>query len=602
MSRLIKIAGWTGSPCASVVFVHGLTGDAYDTWRRGRSGDPLQDKTFWPLWLAEDVKGLSVYALSYEAPASGWFSTAMALEDRAANVRTLLLPELALGQHPLIFVCHSLGGLIIKQFILDLKARQERDDKARELLGRIAHVIFLATPHTGSRKATALDYLRYIAWPTPIARSLVANDPSLRKLNVDYRGLCGDIGPQLLNHVLYETVGTPIGTIVDASSADPGLIGDPLPVHADHVYIAKPDQRDSDVYRKVIGLATKYSKSPEDSSTLDIKSLPRITDEQPSYLLPKFVRLASLVALLSFFVLVLKPDLARLFIPATKASIVSFSLPSRESVYRDLGQVAPEQRKFFHSTQFEGPYPQLVYDQKLVDDFKTSQEAGRLATVISGIFNYALDTGVVPADRVEDYKKIAECTDKARLISIVRNMIPTQRYQYEEGSNLLIPFSQAHNDETRMLLKAIDLISRDDKISSFKFCGKTISRQSMDDYLDLFVPLLRNSFLPVIEITIENLSARDLSIDRISAVVLDRSEYRGGAEEFPVSPIISVAIGDKPGEYFARMQTPLRIGKDSRLRVRIRLEPTSLLSSYLMKLRFYIDRQKLETQTFAVDL
>src|SRR3712207_6974167 len=42
--------------------------------------------SFWPVWLAEDVEGLAVYTLAYEAPASNWLGTAMALQDRAVNV------------------------------------------------------------------------------------------------------------------------------------------------------------------------------------------------------------------------------------------------------------------------------------------------------------------------------------------------------------------------------------------------------------------------------------------------------------------------------------------------------------------------------------
>ncbi|MCI0467578.1 MAG: hypothetical protein L0Y57_11330 [Beijerinckiaceae bacterium] len=68
MPGLIKIAGYGGAAHASVIFVHGLGGHAYDTWRRDTKKNAAEDASFWPLWLAEDVAGTTVYALAYEAP------------------------------------------------------------------------------------------------------------------------------------------------------------------------------------------------------------------------------------------------------------------------------------------------------------------------------------------------------------------------------------------------------------------------------------------------------------------------------------------------------------------------------------------------------
>src|ERR1700731_1218890 len=122
MSGLIKIAGWSGAPRASIIFVHGLGGHAYDTWRRARRGEAPEDVTFWPLWLAEDVDGISVYTMAYEAPPSNWLGTSMPLQDRAVNV----LEEPGLKSGPIAFICHSLGGLIVKQILLDLPQQKER--------------------------------------------------------------------------------------------------------------------------------------------------------------------------------------------------------------------------------------------------------------------------------------------------------------------------------------------------------------------------------------------------------------------------------------------------------------------------------------------
>ena len=236
MAGLVEIAGWTGQTAASVVFVHGLGGHAYGTW-----GDPADEAWFWPRELARRVPGLRTYALSYDAPPTNWLGTAMPLQDRATNVVERLLGRPELRSQPLIFVCHSLGGLIVKQALLDLHEQRARRPEADALLAQVCGVVFVATPHSGSRSATWLERLRVLAWPTAIASQLVANDPVLRKLNVSYRGFADDHRAQLRHLVFHETQGTLAGTIVDEASSDPGLPGDPpIPIDADHVSIAKP--------------------------------------------------------------------------------------------------------------------------------------------------------------------------------------------------------------------------------------------------------------------------------------------------------------------------------------------------------------------------
>ena len=162
MSGLIKIAGWSGAPRASVIFVHGLGGHAYDTWRReARRTEATEDVTFWPLWLAKDVEGISVYTMAYEAPPTNWLGTSMPLQDRAVNILEILLSEPGLKSGPITFICHSLGGLIVKQIVLDLQQQKERRPEAADLLQRVTQVVFAATPHTGTRQATSLDRLRF---------------------------------------------------------------------------------------------------------------------------------------------------------------------------------------------------------------------------------------------------------------------------------------------------------------------------------------------------------------------------------------------------------------------------------------------------------
>ena len=92
-----------------VEFVHGLGGDAFITW-----GRDVGDDTFWPQWIADDLKQVDVYSLDYEASPSAWLGTTMPLFDRAKQVLAWL-EEVA--HRPLVFVCHSMGGLLAKELI-----------------------------------------------------------------------------------------------------------------------------------------------------------------------------------------------------------------------------------------------------------------------------------------------------------------------------------------------------------------------------------------------------------------------------------------------------------------------------------------------------
>src|SRR5262245_39285723 len=109
MSKLFRIAGDIGKRRASAIFLHGLGGDPYGTWRSGPG-----DQAFWPRWLADDINGLAVWSVGYEAPVSRWRGSAMHLIDRATNILAGLLAEPALGKGQLILIGHSLGGLVIK--------------------------------------------------------------------------------------------------------------------------------------------------------------------------------------------------------------------------------------------------------------------------------------------------------------------------------------------------------------------------------------------------------------------------------------------------------------------------------------------------------
>jgi tetratricopeptide (TPR) repeat protein len=298
MAQLVKIAGWEAGARLNVVFFHGLGGDAYGTWRRG-----VKASAFWPVWLARDIPGLTTWTLAYEAPPTNWLGTAMPIQDRAKNVLECLLGCRELRGVPLVFVCHSLGGLVVKQVLRAADGRRAYSAETRTFLDSVKGVVFIATPHTGSMQATLLDKLRLIAWPSASTLDLVRNNANLRDLNVWYRNWSGAIR----HKVFYEKQGTTAGVIVGDDSSDPGLLHvDPVGIDADHRDICKPADINDLVYLRTRDFIVDEIISDAGSSAgygaLQASELPKLPRSRSNQFAPIALRLAiiSIVGLLLF--------------------------------------------------------------------------------------------------------------------------------------------------------------------------------------------------------------------------------------------------------------------------------------------------------------
>jgi hypothetical protein len=227
---------------ADVLFVHGLDGDLWETWH------PPEDKdALWPLWLGEDQPDLGIWSYGYAAHSMAWKGSAMPLTERARN----LLAELDthdFGQRPIIFVTHSLGGLLVKQLLRT--ATEFNNPDWQNVARRVAGVVFLSTPHSGSSLATWMKYLSVVLRSNVAVRELQHHDPQLRDLNVWYRENVGRLA--LATQVFYEKQPLHGFIVVDETSADPGIAGViPMPIDADHASICKCRSRSDLVYRCV---------------------------------------------------------------------------------------------------------------------------------------------------------------------------------------------------------------------------------------------------------------------------------------------------------------------------------------------------------------
>jgi tetratricopeptide (TPR) repeat protein len=232
---------------ADVVFIHGLGGDAFGTWRHGDGDD-----TSWPHWLAHEFEGVGVWSVDYAASKfkAGrflkWFVSglsdkwgyAMPLPKRAGNVlRTLMLN--GIGERPLLQICHSLGGLVTKE-MLRQAAAPAADQEYRRVGKNTRAVLFLATPHRGATLASIGDRFKHVFGTTVAIRDLRAFDRHLLELLGWYSGYAPD-RYDTVSYTEERGVGDVV-RIVDEFSADPG-VGTVVSVDEDHLSIAKP--RDS---------------------------------------------------------------------------------------------------------------------------------------------------------------------------------------------------------------------------------------------------------------------------------------------------------------------------------------------------------------------
>lgn len=103
---------------------------------------------FWPDWLSAEFPRVRFLSLNFPTNLFGSFfeGGGQSLVQRAYSTLELLKTH-GIGKRPVIFITHSLGGLLAKAYL-----RKESDlngSDESELLNNVAAIVFLATPHSG---------------------------------------------------------------------------------------------------------------------------------------------------------------------------------------------------------------------------------------------------------------------------------------------------------------------------------------------------------------------------------------------------------------------------------------------------------------------
>ena len=111
---------WVRKPAGetSVVFVHGILSSGEECWRNSTG-------TYWPKLLEQEpeLAKLGIYVGTYQ---TGIYSGTYSISDIVDDLKERLFNvDKVINNHQIIFVCHSMGGIVFRQFIversLDLK-------------------------------------------------------------------------------------------------------------------------------------------------------------------------------------------------------------------------------------------------------------------------------------------------------------------------------------------------------------------------------------------------------------------------------------------------------------------------------------------------
>ncbi|KAK3148176.1 hypothetical protein QOZ80_3BG0291690 [Eleusine coracana subsp. coracana] len=265
------------APLMDVVFVHGLRGGPFNSWRIAddkssttKAGlvesideDAGKEGTCWPReWLAADFPQARFLTVKYKTNLTQWTGASLPLQE----VSSMLLRKLVsagIGSRPVIFVTHSMGGLVVKQLLYQAKLNNYDN-----FLNNTVGLVFYSCPHFGSKLADMPWRMGLVFRPAPSIGELRSGSPRLVELN-DFVRQHHSKG--LLDVLSFsETQVTPIVEgyggwalrmeIVPIESAYPGYGELIVLPSTDHINSCKPVNKNDPSYAETLGFLLKNFK------------------------------------------------------------------------------------------------------------------------------------------------------------------------------------------------------------------------------------------------------------------------------------------------------------------------------------------------------
>ena len=217
-----------------IIFVNGVFGDSVSTWKNSESG------AYWPDLLAADAAfdASDIYVYDFESPPLG---NAQEILELAGRLKNFLDAQNVIRDHDeIVFVCHSMGGLVVRAYLLD----------ARIPPAKLAFLFFLGTPSAGANVAEIAMHLS----ANPQLGNMQPLGPDTYVKTLRERWLRASDDPlldyprQVSSYCAYEVLSTWGFKIVPEVSATYLCNRATTAIRADHLGIVKPKDRDDEIY------------------------------------------------------------------------------------------------------------------------------------------------------------------------------------------------------------------------------------------------------------------------------------------------------------------------------------------------------------------
>lgn len=233
----------------SVIFVHGFLSNGKDCWKNEQTG------AYWPQLLQDQLsdKAIGIYVYTYQ---TDFFSGTYSLSDVVDDLKERLKLDGVLASRNLLFVCHSMGGIVVRKYLVS---------RQHDLNGVAVGLYLVASPSLGAE---------YANWLNPLATLMnhsqadvlrfSQNNQWLNDLNKEFKNLIGAKGTIIHGKEIIEDKFVTLkkfGWFPQVVPPVAGAVYFPEPYKlpdSDHFTIAKPANADAMQHRLLVSFIERH--------------------------------------------------------------------------------------------------------------------------------------------------------------------------------------------------------------------------------------------------------------------------------------------------------------------------------------------------------